>query len=309
MKLSAILTPLSDHNLRIASQVGYTDVVSTFPGYNRDDLLRLRDRIDSFGLKLSVIERLVPHDKLVHRLPGWEEQLDGYKTLIGNMGAAGVSTLCYNWMPSDDWCRTSVDTAERGGALVTAFDIDDFNKKPPVITPADELWKNLGEFLREVVPVAEDAGVALAIHPDDPPMSPVLGQPQIMTSSQALARVAGLVESTANGICLCQGSLASAGEDVVAAIHKLAPFIKFVHFRNVVGTVPRFRESFQDNGDIDMVAAMQAYHDIGFTGPIRPDHVPTLDGETNEHPGYETWGRLYAAGYMLGLMQAAQKQT
>jgi len=140
-------------------------------------------------------------------------------------------------------------------------------------------------------------------------MSPVLGQPRITTSSQSLARVAGLVESRANGICLCQGSLASAGEDVVKAIHQLGPFIKFVHFRNVVGTVPRFRKSFQDNGDIDMVAAMQAYYDIGFTGPIRPDHVPTLDGETNEHPGYETWGRLYAAGYMLGLMQAAQKQT
>jgi len=308
MRIAAILTPMSDHNLRLARQVGVTDVVATYPGTNLDELLRLRDRIASFDLKLSVIERLLPHDQLVHNRSGRDEQLDAIKNLIHNMGHAGVAVLCYNWMPADDWCRTDTDVLERGGARVTAFDIDAMTNKAeftPTVTSAADLWHNLEAFLREVIPVAEEAGVTLALHPDDPPMSPLGGQPQIMVSSEALERAANLVKSPANGICFCQGTLSSAGEHIPTAIHRLGPYIRFVHFRNVVGTVPRFRESFQDNGQIDMFAAMQAYKEIGFDGPIRPDHVPTLDGETNENPGYETLGRLYAVGYMWGLIQAA----
>ncbi len=305
MKISAILTPLSDHHLRLAAQVGVTDIVATFPGLDRDELLRLRDHIQSFEMRLSVIERFVPHTLLVHGRNGREEQLEGFKTLIRNMGAAGVSILCYNWMPYDDWSRTSFETRNRGGALVTEFDLSEFARpRPQTIISEADLWKNYQWFLQELIPVAEQSGVSLALHPDDPPISPLAGQPQIMISSEALERAANVVQSPAHGICFCQGTLASGGEDVLAAARRLAPHIRYIHFRNVRGTLPHFCETFQDNGDIDMVEAMRTYKEIGFDGPIRPDHVPTLDGEKNESPGYEMLGRLYAVGYMKGLMQA-----
>jgi mannonate dehydratase len=322
MRLALMLTPPSDHHLRLAAQVGAEEIVASYPGLDLDDLLRLRDRIESFGLRLSVIERGVPHDQLVHGGPRRAEQLEGFNRLLHNMGRAGVRTLCYNWMPDDDWSRTALDVRERGGALVTAFDAaaaerEDASRLPSgesralprTSTAAAELWTNLAHFLRDVVPVAEAAGVALALHPDDPPLARFRGQDRIITSVAACERAAQLVSSPANGICYCQGTFASAGEDIVAGIRRLSPHIRFVHFRDVVGTVPRFRESFHDNGQTDMAAAMRAYLEAGLDVPVRPDHVPTLDGEDNSTPGYHMLGRLFAAGYIRGLMQALEKSS
>lgn len=228
------------------------------------------------------------------------------------MGACGVPVLCYNFMPSDDWTRTAIDVPERGGALVTEFDEAKVEEAPELegqtitahITSSEELWANLEHFLREVVPVAEEAGVVLALHPDDPPMPMLRGKPQIIYDVDCIERAVKLVPSPSNGVCFCQGTFASAGVDIPAAIRRLGDAIKFVHFRDVVGTVPHFREAWQDTGDSDMVDAIAAYKEIGFTGPIRPDHVPTMEGESNEHPGYHMMGRLWAIGYIKGIMQA-----
>lgn len=312
MRLGMIITPMSDTNLQLAAQVGVTDVVTLWPGLELAPLLEAKKRVESFGMRLTHIERKLPHLKFVHNLPGRDEQIEDFKTLVRNMAEAEMEVLCYNWMPDEDWQRTSCEAAERGGARVTEFDLRYIEQNvtdatpddhPP--TPADKLWENLEYFLERVVPVAEDAGIKLALHPDDPPLPELRGQPRIIISHDAMQRVVDLVPSSANGLCYCQGSLFPAGEDPVEGIRRLAPHIHFAHFRNVTGTAELFRETFHDNGEIDMPAVMRTYYEVGFAGVIRPDHAPSMVGETNETPGYEILGRLYAAGYMKGLMQAA----
>jgi mannonate dehydratase len=305
MKIALMVTPMSDSHLRLAAQIGVEEIVSPFPGVGAGGLATECDRVRAFGMRISVVERHVPHDRLVHGLPGRDEQMTTFKDLVREMGRQGVETLCYNWMPEEDWQRTSIDTRERGEARVTAFDLDQVRGETRARpTPADHLWRNLQTFLEELLPVAEDAGVRLAMHPDDPPLPSLRGQDRIMTNFDAFERLLDLHPSPANGICYCQGSFASAGEDVLAGIHRLGERIHFVHFRDVRGTVPKFHETFQDNGPTDMAAAIRAYREIGFTGPLRPDHVPTLEGESNENPGYEMLGRLFAVGYIRGLLDA-----
>lgn len=319
MRIALLITPFTDQNLQRAAQIGVTDIVSVYPGLDLNYLLELRKRVESFGLRLSAVERLLPTLKFIHNLPGRDQQIEDFKTLIRNMGKAGVSTLCYSWMPADDWQRTDLEAAERGGARVTAFEQDKpssvptdtgYRKESNDSTSAERLWGNLEYFLKEVVPVAEESGVKLSMHPDDPPVENLRGQPQIMTSPEAYERMVKIVESPSNGICLCQGTMAASAReyDIPATIKRLAPYINYAHFRDVVGSGSSFRESFHDNGKSDMVACMNAYHEAGIDCPIRPDHVPTLAGETNEYPGYHMLGRLWAVGYMRGLMQAVESQ-
>lgn len=306
MKIALMVTPMSDHHLRLAAQIGVEEIVAPFPGVAPEALRRQSEHVASFGMRISVIERQIPHDRLVHGRPGQDEQLEIFKSLVRQMGAAGVPTLCYNWMPEEDWQRTSFDTPDRGGAKVTAFDLSQIadEEHHRENTTSKTLWENLKRFLDELLPVAEDAGVRLALHPDDPPLNRLRGQDRIIVDHEALQRVLELNDSPANGLCYCQGTFASAGEDVVAGIERFSKRLWFAHFRDVIGTVPSFRETFQDLGQTDMAAAMRAYRRVGFDGPIRPDHVPTLDGETNENPGYEMLGRLWAVGYMRGLLDA-----
>jgi mannonate dehydratase len=311
MRLGMIVTPMSERNLQLAAQVGVTDIVATYPGTQLQTLLDIKRRVESFGMRLTHVERLLPHDKLVHNLPGRDEQLANIQALIRNMAEASLEVLCYNWMPEDDWQRTSVNALERGGAKVTEFDLRHVGANSTATLPdhpptqAARLWENLEWFLERIVPIAEDAGIRLALHPDDPPLAEFRGRPRIINSHDSLERAVNLVPSPVNGVCYCQGSLFPAGEDPVEGIRRLARHIHFAHFRNVVGHAEHFRETFHDNGAIDMPAVMQTYHEIGFRGVIRPDHAPSMAGETNETPGYEMLGRLYAAGYIKGLMQAA----
>ncbi|MFT5402597.1 MAG: mannonate dehydratase [Verrucomicrobiales bacterium] len=313
MKLALFLTPMSDHHLALAAQIGVTDIVAPYPGTDPDDLIQQCERAAKHDLKITVIERHVPHDKLVHNKPGQAEQLAGFKQLIRNMSRCGVHTLCYNWMPDDDWQRTSFTTRERGGALVTKFDLAKVtvplraNTQPQTNpTTAEQLWQNLTNFLKEITPFAEDHGVTLALHPDDPPLANLHGQDRIIIDHQAFERVLNLNPSPANQLCYCQGTFASGGQDIPIGIRKFAKHIAFAHFRDVQGTIPKFRETFHDNGQTNMAACIRAYQETNFTGPIRPDHVPTLASETNANPGYEMLGRLHAIGYMKGLIHASQ---
>ncbi len=310
MKLALFLTPMSPHHLALASQIGVTDIVAPYPGTDADDLVRQCEAAAQHDLKISVIERHIPHDKLVHNKPGQAEQLAGFQQLIRNMGRCGISTLCYNWMPDDDWQRTSFATRERGRALVTEFDLSQVRSTPPPppgnTTASEQLWENLSRFLREIAPLAEDHGVRLALHPDDPPLAQLRYQDRIIIDYAAFERVLDLCPSAANKLCFCQGTFASAGLDVLAGIRQFQDHLAFAHFRDVHGTLPRFRETFHDNGKTDMAACIRAYQESGFSGPIRPDHVPTLDGESNSEPGYEMLGRLHAIGYMKGLIDASR---
>jgi mannonate dehydratase len=170
----------------------------------------------------------------------------------------------------------------------------------------EQLWDNLKYFLERVVPVAEKADVKLAMHPDDPPLSPIRGLGRIMRSVENYQRLIDLVPSPVNGITLCQGNFALMTDDLPGVIRHFGRQKKifFVHFRDVRGTPERFVETFHDDGQTDMRACLQAYREIGFEGVLRPDHVPTMEGDSNEHAGYSSVGRLFAIGYIKGLREA-----
>lgn len=312
MQLSMIVNPFTERNLQLAAQVGVEEIVLTYPGPGLEPLLVARRMVEAAGMRLAIVERKIPHLAFVHGLPERDQQVAEFTTLLRNMAEVGMQVACYNWMPGEDWQRTSATVRERGGALVTEFNLADVGRNvtdadgvPRVRTPAARLWENLERFLHEVLPVAEACGVRLALHPDDPPLPEFLGQPQIITSNAALRRVVDLAPSPANALCYCVGSLHPAGEDVVAGIRDLAPHIAFVHARNVRGTASHFVETWHDNGEIDMVAVFAALREVGYTGSVRPDHAPSMAGESNATPGYEMLGRLFAAGYLRGLMHAA----
>ena len=270
---------------------------------------------EKFGLKLNVIEgpaSLGTKTKL--GLAGKDEEIANFITFMKNLKQhAGIDVICYNWMPVVSWYRTQMDKPGRGGALVTAFDYEDVKNLPNTeygVVTKDDLWKNLEYFLKAVVPEAEKIGMKLAMHPDDPQVDSIKGISRIMTTVDNFNRMLNIVKSPNNGITMCQGNFSLMGVDIPTVVRDFGKrgLIHFVHFRNVRGGKFKFEETFHDEGQIDMYAAMKAYYDIGFKGPIRPDHVPTMAGDSNAHPGYSNIGSLYAFGYMRGLMQAVSNQ-
>ena len=142
------------------------------------------------------------------------------------------------------------------------------------------------------------------MHPDDPPLSPIRGVGRIMRSVDNYQRLLDLSDSPMNTITLCQGNFTLMTDDLPGVIRRFGPRISFVHFRDVEGVPEAFHETWHDAGKTDMLACMKAYRDIGFDGVLRPDHVPTVEGDTNEDAGYSAFGRLYAIGYIRGLREA-----
>lgn len=317
MRLASVLTPLSDENLQLAAQCGVSDIVARYPAGGLNELRTIQQRVASFGMNAAVVEGYLPIEKIkVGTDDGTEVQ--AVIRLLHDMAELGIPLLCYNFMAGTDWVRTRLDAPERGGAKVTAFQLQDVERAMSLSKTANSvdsqpigaaaLWSNLERFLNAVVPVAEKCRVTLAMHPDDPPLSEFLGKARIMNSVESFERLMKLVPSPHNTICFCQGTFAEMGVDVPVAIRRLGPHIKYVHFRDVRGTREDFVETFHDNGQTDMAAAMRAYRDVGFTGPMRPDHVPQLVGEDDGEPGYTMLGRLFAFGYMRGLIQAVQSE-
>ena len=256
------------------------------------------------GFAVEVIEPLPPFEQVKQGLPGRDEEIDRIHGLIRTMSELSVPVLCHNFMAVHGWGRTRWAERGRGDALVTGFDIDDLEEQEELIG-AEQMWANYEYFVRAVVPVAEQYGIQLALHPDDPPIASYRGVARIMTTPDAIERAMNLSDSPAQGLAFCQGTFSTMGADIPSTIHRFADRIRFVHFRDVIGVPTRFTETFHDEGQTDMAKAMAAYVDIGFDGPMRSDHVPTLDGEDNTHPGYEILGRLNAVGYMRGLWESA----
>jgi mannonate dehydratase len=267
------------------------------------------------GLNLEVVEgppALSEQTKLA--LAGRDEEISNFITFMKNLSKAGIDTICYNWMPVINWARTTLDRPGRGGALVTAFDYEDIKDLPPTKygeVSKESLWNNLDYFLKAVVPEAEKYGIKLAMHPDDPQVDSIRGISRIMTTADAFRRMAAIYPSPYNGITMCQGNFSLMGEDIPTLVKDFGSkgLIHFVHFRNVRGGKMNFVETFHDEGQIDMYAAMKAYMDIGFRGPLRPDHVPTMAGDSNERPGYSSVGTLYAIGYIRGLIESIAKSS
>jgi mannonate dehydratase len=284
------------------------DPVGGFP-WDLASLTQMKTRYAQAGLELSVIESSPPMERVRLGLPGRDEEIEQIGVMLRAMGQLGIRVWCYNFLAVASWGRTEMARPTRGGALVTAFRQADL---PPLSAPAgtnlthEALWDNLGYFLERVVPIAEAAGVKLAVHPDDPPVPWVGPVPRILTSLEAFQRLFDLAPSPANGLTFCQGNFALMTPDMPEAIHRFGDQEKifFVHFRDVRGTAGDFQETFHDDGPTDLLACLRAYRDIGYTGLLRPDHVPTLAGEANDTPGYAALGRLHAIGYIRGLAEA-----
>ncbi|MFT5222540.1 MAG: mannonate dehydratase [Glaciecola sp.] len=262
------------------------------------------------GFTLTVVEDTAPMDLVRLGLPGRDEQISHVIDQIEAMGVCGIPVLCYNWMAMTSWARTHTDVVLRGGARSTGYEDAQAQAAAPLVQDGEvtdeQLWSSLSYFLEAVVPVAEASGVRLALHPDDPPVPMMRGLPRIISSIAAYRRVVQLVPSRSNAITLCQGNVTLMTDDLPSVIREFgsADQIAFVHFRDVLGTVTRFVETFHDEGRTDMFACLQAYREVGFTGPMRPDHVPSLEGEDNAKPGYAAMGRLFALGYIAGLREA-----
>ncbi len=313
MKLGLVVQPYSDDNLRLAAQIGVEQIVyydmTTMPD-SVEVLTAERQRVQRFGMDMSVVEGGPPTTRIILHKDGRDEQIENWKRCLDAMGKAGINAVCYDWMaPNQGVVRTTNQVDVRAGATTTGFDLaqyDDETLTEEGETTAEQMWDDLAYFLKAVIPAAEAAEVKLAMHPDDPPLPRLQGLARIMKNVADFDRLFDLCSSPANAMTFCQGCFAEMGADIPATIAHFADRIAFVHFRDVRGTADSFHETFHEQGKTDMRAAMQAYRDAGVDAVIRPDHVPVLEGADTEavDDGYTMLGRLYAVGYMRGLLDA-----
>ena len=316
IKLAEVFGPEETQRQRLARQIGVNYAI-TGAGLGRvprdryvESLTKLVATFKAAGMTVAGVESdPVSTERIKFGRPGRDEEIENYKAAIDALGKAGIPMICWNFMAGLGWSRTRVDLPERGGALTTEFDLDAANKLGP--TPSgeiseDKLWENIEYFLKAVIPAAEKARVKMALHPDDPPLSPVRGLGRIITSAKAYRRVMDIAPSPYNGVTFCQANFKLMGEDLEAVAREFCTKKKifFVHFRDVDGTKTHFHETFHDNGPTDMARMLQTYSKYGFDGPMRPDHAPVLEGEANDRPGYAMTGKVFAFGYMKGIMDA-----
>jgi mannonate dehydratase len=322
---------------------GVTGIVSALydvpvgDSWLRTKLDELAGRIADAGLELAVVESIPVHEDIKLGRPSRDRLADAYCASVRAMGEVGVPVLCYNFMPIFDWTRTDLAEPQPDGSTALSYDDEalagiDLSRGtgdlPGWATAYDarelaalldayrdvdteRLWEHLAWFLERVVPEAERAGVKLAIHPDDPPW-PIFGLPRIITDGPSLDRLTRLVDSPANGVTFCTGSLgASPDNDLPAMARRLGERgrIHFAHCRNVKRTGHRrFHESPHPSrfGDVDMLAVLGALRETRFKGPMRPDHGRMIWGETGR-PGYGLHDRALGIMYLQGLWEGLSR--
>lgn len=333
---------LTQEKLIFARQLGVSGVqmnTPRLPGaarWEEADLRRLRLLTEEHGLRFEAIEN-VPisfYDEAMLGRPRRDEQIEHYQTTIRNVGRAGIPILGYHFMPNSVW-RTSRITPGRGGAEVTSFDLElvqatgrasqrAFVAKrdeqvdgifqqaaaaaaEAVIATEEEMWANYEYFMRAVLPVAKEAGIKLALHPDDPPLPMLGGIARLFRNVEGFKRAETIAEATGAGeawgldLCLgCCSEMPGGAANVRAMIEHFGPRgrILYIHFRDVQGTVPRFQECFIGEGNYNPAEIIRLLKRSGFTGFLLDDHVPHMIDDSS----WAHRGRAHAIGYMQGLL-------
>ncbi len=336
--------------LRYVRQIpGVTGIVGALydvevgDAWPEDKIARLQHVVSQAGLELEVIESVNVHEDIKLGLSSRNGYIENYITTIRRLGRVGVKVICYNFMPVFDWFRTDLArelpdgsnalfyeakvaaaldpqtivnkmAGESRGFVLPGWEPKRLAKLKSLFelyrdVDADRLFDNLGYFLRAVVPVCEEAGICMAIHPDDPPWS-LFGLPRIVHGQANLDRVLALVDSPANGLTLCSGSLgADPQNDIPALVRRYAGRVPFAHIRNI-RRLPGgdFIESahLSSEGSLDLFEIVRAYYETGFDGYVRPDHGRMIWDEKGR-PGYGLYDRALGIAYLNGLWEACSK--
>lgn len=305
----------------------------------------VKDLCDKQGLSIDVVESVNVHDDIKIGKPSRDKYIDIYIDTIKKLASVGVKVICYNFMPVFDWTRTDLFKELPDGSNALFYEKNKIHEdykemvanilagaknftmpgwEPERLAQLDTLFKdyqgvteeilteNLKYFLERIIPVCEEHDVKMAIHPDDPPW-PIFGLPRIVRSREHIERLLNLVDSPCNGLALCTGSLgANPDNDIPALIREYSDRIHFAHIRNVKvfenGDFIETSHRAQD-GSLDMVDIIKAYHEADFKGYIRPDHGRHLWGEEKHcRPGYGLYDRALGIMYMLGIWDTLDKQ-
>ncbi len=288
------------------------------------------------GLTFQVVESVPVPEEIKLGGPDASRCIANYCETLRRLGKAGVKVVCYNFMPVFDWLRSELHRTLPDGSHALAYDQAtvlamnpaqkglslpgwDESYRPEELQTLlaryreideERLWKNFAAFLEQVIPAAEESGIRMAIHPDDPPWG-IFGLPRIITCAENIRRMFSIVDSPANGLTLCTGSLgADPANDLVSMAGEFADRIPFVHLRNIRYTGERcFEEAPHPSacGSLDMYAIVKALVEYGFDGYVRPDHGRMIWGEDGR-PGYGLYDRALGATYIQGLFEAAERE-
>ncbi len=313
MKLGMMLPARHDIQWDLAAQLGVRFAVTKaapelcgLPDPSDFAALKtVRDNFYKAGFELYALEGdEFDMSRIKLGLPGRDEDIEKYCAMLRNMGKLGISLICYNFMGGVGWYRTDTNLSERGGAVTSGFDICHAEKRQLRISQ-EEMWENYRYFINAVIPIAEESGVKMGLHPDDPPIPELMGYSRIFTDAESYRRAMGLTESPSHGITFCQATFRMMGEDVFALMKEFGEKIFFLHFRDADGSANCFRETFHDNGPTDMAKLMRMAEKYAPSCLVRPDHTPTMAGEGKENTGYTTLGNLFAIGYIRGIADGA----
>ncbi|WP_323174323.1 mannonate dehydratase [Natrialba sp. PRR66] len=295
-----------------------TDTISVGPNQipSVPELTATRDQIESAGLSFTGIQSLPysMYGDIMFDRDGANEALDQITTLIRNLGEADIPILGYQWNPRSVVPMRTSPVEARGGAEATAFDYDELDD-PDGLAPGldrayteDEFWENYQYFLETVLPVAEEADVDMALHPVDPPVIESIGGiPRLFRNVENFEKAMELVPSDNHGLKLCLGCFSQMGEDVTDVVRRFGKRdqIIFIHFRDVVGTMPQFHETFVDTGNFDTVDVVRTLQDINFDGAVIPDHVPMMEGDDD----WRHRARGFTVGYLRGVIGTVRSEA
>jgi mannonate dehydratase len=316
-----------DGSLKLLAALGVTHICSAEPSLKFDEnwsvsgLTKLRERVESFGITLAAVPLPLPSvyitkatypNIMLGKSPERDREIDQIQQMIRNSAAAGIPMLKYN-MSILGVVRTD-STKGRGGAKYSTFRYREAKQEPPLTeagpVSANEAWERITYFLERVVPVAAEMKVKMACHPHDPGMPEVEGYRgvhRVLGSVAGLKRFVEIKSSPYHGINFCQGTVTEMLRDPNREIHDVIRYfgtrkkIFNVHFRNIRGGFLDFQETFPDAGDIDMLAALRTYKEVGYDGMLMPDHVPIIENDAGGRQAF-----AFGFGYIRGLLQAVQ---